>query len=111
MAAMGETEVESRGTGSLDQAFYDKLAMTVGERIKQCGQRVPVVTGRRVLSPHYTHFPHIPPPPPRFLWRRSGIFTPPSRPRIHRFACSAHRRRSFRIRTSDMERGRRNIHR
>ncbi|KAJ7636899.1 Aspartate/glutamate/uridylate kinase [Roridomyces roridus] len=30
---------------SLDQEFYDNLSKTVGERIKQCGSRVPVVTG------------------------------------------------------------------
>ena len=30
---------------TLDQAFYDRLAVAVGERIKQCGNRVPVVTG------------------------------------------------------------------
>lgn len=31
--------------GSLDQQFYDKLAAALGERITQCGPRVPVVTG------------------------------------------------------------------
>ncbi|TFK72779.1 aspartate kinase [Pluteus cervinus] len=30
---------------SLNQAFYDKLAIAVGERIKRCAPRVPVVTG------------------------------------------------------------------
>lgn len=30
---------------TLDQAFYDRLAVAVGDRIKQCGPRVPVVTG------------------------------------------------------------------
>jgi aspartate kinase len=29
----------------LTQDFYDSLADTLGERIKQCGSRVPVVTG------------------------------------------------------------------
>jgi aspartate kinase len=29
----------------LDQSFYDRLAMALGERINQCGPRVPVVTG------------------------------------------------------------------
>lgn len=33
------------GDSSLDQAFYDRLVLAVGERIKQCGSRVPVVTG------------------------------------------------------------------
>ena len=31
--------------GSLDQKFYDNLATTLGERIEQCGPRVPVITG------------------------------------------------------------------
>lgn len=31
--------------GQLDQVFYDDLAKVVGERIRQCGNRVPVVTG------------------------------------------------------------------
>jgi aspartate kinase len=30
---------------TLDQQFYDRLAVAVGERIRQCGRRVPVVTG------------------------------------------------------------------
>ena len=29
----------------MDQAFYDRVAELVGERIKQCGTRVPVITG------------------------------------------------------------------
>ena len=31
--------------GQLDQSFYDATAKVVGERIRQCGNRVPVVTG------------------------------------------------------------------
>ncbi|GJE93717.1 aspartate kinase [Phanerochaete sordida] len=30
---------------TLGQEFYDKVAVAVGERIRQCGRRVPVVTG------------------------------------------------------------------
>ncbi|KAJ3831825.1 Aspartate/glutamate/uridylate kinase [Lentinula raphanica] len=30
---------------TLDQTFYDKVARAVGERVKLCGRRVPVVTG------------------------------------------------------------------
>ncbi|KAF9788353.1 Aspartate/glutamate/uridylate kinase [Thelephora terrestris] len=30
---------------TLDQQFYDKLAVAFAERVKQCGSRVPVVTG------------------------------------------------------------------
>ncbi|KAL0567449.1 Aspartokinase [Marasmius crinis-equi] len=29
----------------LGQSFYDRVAVAVGERVKQCGRRVPVVTG------------------------------------------------------------------
>ncbi|KAF7971348.1 hypothetical protein HWV62_21366 [Athelia sp. TMB] len=32
-------------SAALDQAFYDRLAAALGERIAQCGPRVPVVTG------------------------------------------------------------------
>ncbi|KAF8217697.1 Aspartate/glutamate/uridylate kinase [Mycena galopus ATCC 62051] len=31
--------------GTLNQEFYDQLSLAVGERVKQCGRRVPVVTG------------------------------------------------------------------
>ncbi|KAK0495386.1 Aspartate/glutamate/uridylate kinase [Armillaria luteobubalina] len=40
-----EMDEDSYADGSLDQAFYDRLAVAVGERIEQCEQRVPVVTG------------------------------------------------------------------
>ncbi|KAG8788263.1 Aspartokinase [Ceratobasidium sp. 428] len=33
------------GDTQLDQAFYDSVARAVGERLEQCGRRVPVVTG------------------------------------------------------------------
>ncbi|KAJ8595578.1 aspartate kinase [Rhizopogon salebrosus TDB-379] len=36
---------DSTPEGSLDQTFYDSVAIAVGERIKQCAPRVPVVTG------------------------------------------------------------------
>ncbi|KAJ7255386.1 hypothetical protein C8J57DRAFT_1346351 [Mycena rebaudengoi] len=38
-------DLEAAEDGSLDQEFYDRLARAVGERVKQCGRRVPVVTG------------------------------------------------------------------
>ena len=41
---------------TLDQRFYDQLAVTFAERVKQCGPRVPVVTGRFAscweINPH-----------------------------------------------------------
>lgn len=33
------------GDQQLGQEFYDRLAVVIGDRIKQCGTRVPVVTG------------------------------------------------------------------
>lgn len=35
----------NRLEGQLDQVFYDDLAKVIGERIRRCGNRVPVVTG------------------------------------------------------------------
>jgi aspartate kinase len=39
-----EEDSDSHGP-TLDQQFYDKLAVAFAERVKQCGSRVPVVTG------------------------------------------------------------------
>ena len=36
---------------TLGQDFYDRVADLVAERIKQCGNRVPVVTGK-ISRPH-----------------------------------------------------------
>ncbi|KAJ7732203.1 Aspartate/glutamate/uridylate kinase [Mycena olivaceomarginata] len=38
-------DVDDDDDGALDQDFYDQLSLAVGERVKQCGARVPVVTG------------------------------------------------------------------
>ncbi|PFH45882.1 hypothetical protein AMATHDRAFT_70983 [Amanita thiersii Skay4041] len=38
-------EQENAFEGTLGQDFYDAVAMAVGQRIKQCAPRVPVVTG------------------------------------------------------------------
>lgn len=34
-----------QGVAQLGQEFYDKLAVRLGERLKECGTRVPVITG------------------------------------------------------------------
>jgi aspartate kinase len=39
--------------GPLNQAFYDRVAQAVGERVSQCGAKVPVVTGRLLTSPSF----------------------------------------------------------
>ncbi|KAF7338735.1 hypothetical protein MSAN_02195800 [Mycena sanguinolenta] len=38
-------DLEFMEDGTLDQEFYDQLSRAVGERVKMCGRRVPVVTG------------------------------------------------------------------
>lgn len=42
-AALGSTG--DQGAAQLDQSFYDKLSERLGERLRLCGSRVPVVTG------------------------------------------------------------------
>jgi aspartate kinase len=34
-----------QGAAQLGQDFYDRLAQVLGERIRECGTRVPVITG------------------------------------------------------------------
>ena len=43
---------------TLDQRFYDKLAAALAERVKQCGPRVPVVTGRFICCWEIGSYPH-----------------------------------------------------
>ena len=51
--------------GSLDQSFYDTVATAVGERVKECAPRVPVVTG--TYHSLHVYFSHK---------RRPGFFGP-----------------------------------
>ncbi|WWC64495.1 uncharacterized protein I303_107105 [Kwoniella dejecticola CBS 10117] len=39
------TSAGDQGVAQLGQEFYDHLAVKLGERLRECGQRVPVVTG------------------------------------------------------------------
>lgn len=34
-----------QGVAQLGQDFYDELSKRLGERIRECGDRIPVVTG------------------------------------------------------------------
>ncbi|KAL7418528.1 Aspartokinase [Cryptotrichosporon argae] len=34
-----------QGVAQLGQSFYDELAQRIGQRVRECGQRVPVITG------------------------------------------------------------------
>lgn len=45
-------DVAASDNGQLGQEFYDRLSTSLGQRIQQCGSRVPVVTGpfTRLLS-------------------------------------------------------------
>jgi hypothetical protein len=39
-------DIPTSDNGQLGQEFWDKLSISLGERIKQCGSRIPVVTGK-----------------------------------------------------------------
>lgn len=39
------TSTGDQGVAQLGQAFYDELSKRLGDRLRECGQRVPVVTG------------------------------------------------------------------
>ncbi|KAJ6469424.1 Aspartate/glutamate/uridylate kinase [Mycena sanguinolenta] len=41
----GVEDLDLLEDGSLDQEFYDQLSRAVGDRVRLCGRRVPVVTG------------------------------------------------------------------
>ncbi|KAH7105099.1 aspartate kinase [Auriculariales sp. MPI-PUGE-AT-0066] len=43
--AEDEHDIAVGADGQLEQPFYDQLTTVLGERIRQCGSRVPVVTG------------------------------------------------------------------
>ena len=38
-----------QGAAQLGQDFYDRLAQVLGERIRDCGSRVPVITGQSLI--------------------------------------------------------------
>lgn len=40
---------------TLGQIFYDRVATAVGNRIRECGPRVPVITGERIFSVLFIH--------------------------------------------------------
>jgi hypothetical protein len=47
------TSSGDQGVAQLGQDFYDQLAARLGERIRECGARVPVITGRWILLASY----------------------------------------------------------
>lgn len=53
MAAASEAvsvDAGDQGVAQLGQEFYDQLSIRLGERLRECGQRVPVVTGECSLA-------------------------------------------------------------
>lgn len=53
MAAASEAvsvDAGDQGVAQLGQEFYDQLSIRLGERLRECGQRVPVVTGECLLA-------------------------------------------------------------
>lgn len=86
---------------TLDQRFYDKLAAALAEHVKQCGPRVPVVTGMsishlKIYILIYLVF--------RFLRPGAWVTTPASRERLYRSLCSSVGCRARSVRTANMER-------
>jgi hypothetical protein len=85
--------VEDDGDGekTLDQAFYDKLTVALGERVKQCAPRVPVVTGTcfdmsaSILELAFAN---------RLFWICAWIIVAPSREGLHGFVLCACGRRA-----------------
>lgn len=62
MSAAGDstlTGAGDQGVAQLAQEFYDQLAIRLGERIRDCGQRVPVITGQTPSSLPSSPFPDI----------------------------------------------------
>jgi aspartate kinase len=43
------TSAGDQGVAQLGQDFYNQLAVRLGERIRECGARVPVITGESTL--------------------------------------------------------------
>lgn len=97
-----DEDADGADDGTLDQEFYDKLAAAIGERIEQCGSRVPVVTGtfiRFVKDATLIMFV-------RFLWPCPWLTTSPSWARLHRSLFCPISSWFGRRRTADLERGR-----
>ena len=93
-----------QGAAQLGQDFYDRLAEVLGERIRECGTRVPVITG---MSLHYlVHESLI----HRLLWPSAWVATRSDWSRIYRsmrcFMCS----RPKSIRITGLERSRRYLY-
>lgn len=46
------TATGDQGVAQLSQEFYDQLAVRLGDRIRDCGDRVPVITGKSSFQPN-----------------------------------------------------------
>ncbi len=44
------TSSGDQGVAQLGQEFYDQLSVRLGERIRECGTRVPVITGMPISA-------------------------------------------------------------
>ena len=73
-----EDDFDTHGP-TLDQRFYDKLAIALADRVKQCGCRVPVVTGKLVCRCERGSTYLL----SRLLWTSARIVTPASRERLY----------------------------
>jgi hypothetical protein len=74
----GQDEGDSKGwdTDTLDQSFYNRLCVALGERISQCGNKVPVVTGAPYITPTAVRT-SIHDTLCRFFWFCTWVTSPP----------------------------------
>lgn len=94
-----------QGAAQLGQDFYDRLAEVLGDRIRECGTRVPVITGMsrsHVVIFWLTH---------RLLRSSTWVTSGTNWSRIHRLVCCPLRSRAQGIRTTSLERSGWNLHR
>lgn len=70
------------GPPQLGQEFYSKLSQRLGERLAECGDRVPVVTGESTFCANLLRIGANDELLSRFLRRRARIATRTSRSRL-----------------------------
>jgi hypothetical protein len=87
-----------QGAAQLGQDFYDRLAEVLGERIRECGTRVPVITGESPLDQYGQFLTH------RLLWSSTWLTSRSDRSRIHGSLRCSLCRRTKSIRTTSLER-------
>ena len=93
-----------QGAAQLGQDFYDRLAEVLGERIRECGTRVPVITGTLYWSATEAVLTS------RLLRSRTWLSSRSNWSRIHGSLRGSLCRRTESIRTTSLEGSRWNLH-